>query len=190
MHLILKQNYFQINTNFLKKWASFAEMNNEIALDSFTSLTKLEKYVLLHSQWKVLYDNKSDSVCNLSNGIALLKQIFDWWWVGVYRVNGEQLMLGVFQGPPACTNILKGKGVCGLAWEQGNTLVVDDVREFPGHIACSWESISEIVIPIRLQSGEIWGVLDADSRFLSHFDATDKIELEEFCRNLGVFLSQ
>ncbi len=100
-----------------------------------------------------------------------------------------QLMLGVFQGPPACTNIPKGKGVCGLAWELGKTLVVEDVNAFPGHIACSWESKSEIVIPIRLESGEIWGVLDADSCFLSHFDAIDKIELEEFCRNLGIFLS-
>jgi GAF domain-containing protein len=97
-------------------------------------------------------------------------------------------MLAPFQGPPACTTIELGKGVCGSAWQQATTLVVPDVDLFPGHIACSSESKSEIVIPIHTSTGEIWGVLDVDSEHLSHFDATDQIELEKFCRSLEIIL--
>jgi GAF domain-containing protein len=154
----------------------------------WNSLSKQEKYAALHTQWNGLMDTKVDLVANLSNATALMKTIFQWWWVGFYRVDGKILMLAPFQGPPACTTIELGKGVCGSAWQQATTLVVPDVDLFPGHIACSSESKSEIVIPIHTPTGEIWGVLDVDSEQLSHFDAIDQIELEKFCRSLEIIL--
>jgi GAF domain-containing protein len=154
----------------------------------WNSLSKQEKYAALHTQWNGLMDTKVDLVANLSNATALMKTIFNWWWVGFYRVEGKILMLAPFQGPPACTTIELGKGVCGSAWQQATTLVVPDVDLFPGHIACSSESKSEIVIPIHTPTGEIWGVLDVDSERLSHFDAIDQIELEKFCRSLEMIL--
>jgi len=159
--------------------------NNKI---DWISLSKQEKYAALHTQWNGLMDPKVDFVANLSNATALMKTIFQWWWVGFYRVDGKILMLAPFQGPPACTTIELGKGVCGSAWQQATTLVVPDVELFPGHIACSAESKSEIVIPIHTSTGEIWGVLDVDSERLSHFDAIDQIELEKFCRSLEIIL--
>ncbi len=159
--------------------------NNKI---DWTSLSKQEKYAALHSQWIGLMDQKVDFVANLSNATALMKTIFQWWWVGFYRVEGKILMLAPFQGPPACTIIELGKGVCGAAWQQATTLVVPDVELFPGHIACSAESKSEIVIPIHTNTGEIWGVLDVDSEYLNHFDTIDQIELEQFCRSLEIIL--
>ncbi len=159
--------------------------NNKI---DWISLTKQEKYAALHTQWNGLMDPKVDFVANLSNATALMKTIFQWWWVGFYRVDGKILMLAPFQGPPACTTIELGKGVCGSAWQQATTLVVPDVELFPGHIACSAESKSEIVIPIHTSTGEIWGVLDVDSEHLSHFDTIDQIELEKFCRSLEIIL--
>jgi GAF domain-containing protein len=154
----------------------------------WNSLSKQEKYAALHTQWNGLMDTNVDLVANLSNATALMKTIFQWWWVGFYRVDGKILMLAPFQGPPACTTIELGKGVCGSAWQQATTLVVPDVDLFPGHIACSSESKSEIVIPIHTPTGEIWGVLDVDSERLSHFDAIDQIELEKFCRSLEIIL--
>ena len=159
--------------------------NNKI---DWISLSKQEKYAALHTQWNGLMDPKVDFVANLSNATALMKTIFQWWWVGFYRVDGKILMLAPFQGPPACTTIELGKGVCGSAWQQATTLVVPDVELFPGHIACSAESKSEIVIPIHTSTGEIWGVLDVDSEHLSHFDSIDQIELEKFCRSLEIIL--
>ena len=159
--------------------------NNKI---DWISLSKQEKYAALHSQWNGLMDPKVDFVANLSNATALMKTIFQWWWVGFYRVDGKILMLAPFQGPPACTTIELGKGVCGSAWQQATTLVVPDVELFPGHIACSAESKSEIVIPIHTSTGEIWGVLDVDSEHLSHFDVIDQIELEKFCLSLEIIL--
>ncbi|MCX6177312.1 MAG: GAF domain-containing protein, partial [Bacteroidetes bacterium] len=116
--------------------------NNKI---DWISLSKQEKYAALHTQWNGLMDPKVDFVANLSNATALMKTIFQWWWVGFYRVDGKILMLAPFQGPPACTTIELGKGVCGSAWQQATTLAVPDVELFPGHIACSAESKSEIV---------------------------------------------
>ena len=159
--------------------------NNKI---DWISLSKQEKYAALHTQWNGLMDPKVDFVANLSNATALMKTIFQWWWVGFYRVDGKILMLAPFQGPPACTTIELGKGVCGSAWQQATTLVVPNVELFPGHIACSAESKSEIVIPIHTSTGEIWGVLDVDSEHLSHFDVIDQIELEKFCRSLEIIL--
>ena len=159
--------------------------NNKI---DWISLSKQEKYAELHTQWNGLMDPKVDFVANLSNATALMKTIFQWWWVGFYRVDGKILMLAPFQGPPACTTIELGKGVCGSAWQQATTLVVPNVELFPGHIACSAESKSEIVIPIHTSTGEIWGVLDVDSEHLSHFDVIDQIELEKFCLSLEIIL--
>ena len=167
-------------------------VSRQMALENniidWNSLSKQEKYAALHTQWNGLMDTKVDLVANLSNATALMKTIFQWWWVGFYRVDGKILMLAPFQGPPACTTIELGKGVCGSAWQRATTLVVPDVDLFPGHIACSSESKSEIVIPIHTPTGEIWGVLDADSEHLSHFDAIDQIELEKFCRSLEIIL--
>ena len=167
-------------------------VSRQMALENniidWNSLSKQEKYAALHTQWNGLMDTKVDLIANLSNATALMKTIFQWWWVGFYRVDGKILMLAPFQGPPACTTIELGKGVCGSAWHQATTLVVPDVDLFPGHIACSSESKSEIVIPIHTPTGEIWGVLDVDSEYLSHFDAIDQIELEKFCRSLEIIL--
>ena len=159
--------------------------NNKI---DWISLSKQEKYTALHTQWTGLMDPTVDFVANLCNASALMKTIFQWWWVGFYRVDGKKLMLAPFQGPPACTTIELGKGVCGSAWKLAKTLVVPDVQLFPGHIACSAESKSEIVIPIHTSTGEIWGVLDVDSEHLNHFDTIDQIELEKFCRSLEIIL--
>ena len=167
-------------------------VSRQMALENniidWNSLSKQEKYAALHTQWNGLMDTKVDLVANLSNATALMKTIFQWWWVGFYRVDGKILMLAPFQGPPACTTIELGKGVCGSAWQQATTIVVPDVDLFPGHIACSSESKSEIVIPIHTPTGEIWGVLDVDSDYISHFDTLDQIELEKFCRSLEIIL--
>jgi len=117
-------------------------------------------------------------VANLANIAAALKEQFKWWWIGFYLVKEGQLVLGPFQGPVACTRIQKGRGVCGTSWANAETLIVPDVEQFPGHIACSSYSRSEIVVPL-IHGGEVWGVLDADSEFLSHYDETDKKFLEE-----------
>jgi GAF domain-containing protein len=163
-------------------------MNLDSPQINWPNLSKEEKYQGLHVQWSGLIDPSVDAVANLSNASALLHSIFHWWWVGFYRVEGKRLILGPFQGPPACTSIELGKGVCGSAWAQSTTLLVPDVELFPGHIACSAESKSEIVIPIHTPTGEIWGVLDVDSEHLNHFDKIDQMELEKFCRSLEIIL--
>jgi GAF domain-containing protein len=124
-------------------------------------------------------------IANLANMAAALKEQFSWLWVGFYLVMNDELVLGPFQGPVACTRIQKGRGVCGSAWASAKTLIVDDVEKFPGHIACSSLSRSEIVIPL-LRNGEVWGVLDADSSLLSDFDQTDSIWLEKFVQLITV----
>ena len=121
---------------------------------------------------------ETNLIANLANISAALKEQFKWWWVGFYWVHQDELVLGPFQGPVACTRIKKGRGVCGGAWEQGKTLIVADVEKFPGHIACSSASKSEIVVPV-FQNGIIVGVLDVDSEILAHFDEVDKIYLEK-----------
>lgn len=146
--------------------------------------TKEERYVALLPQLKGLLSGETDEVANLANVAAALKETFGFFWVGFYRVVGDELMLGPFQGPVACTRIRKGRGVCGTAWQEARTLVVPDVDAFPDHIACSSLSRSEIVVPLMDGAGEVWGVLDIDSSELNTFDDVDARFLEEACRLL------
>lgn len=145
--------------------------------------SKEEKYEMLLKQIKGLIEGESNLVANLANMSAALKETFNFFWVGFYLVDGEELVLGPFQGPIACTRIRKGKGVCGTAWSEGRTIVVPDVDAFPGHIACSSLSRSEIVVPLIDHENKVWGVLDVDSEQLDTFDDTDARFLEELCRN-------
>lgn len=139
---------------------------------------KEEQYRSLIPQIKGLLDGEPDLVANLANVAAALKEQFGWFWVGFYLVKGEELVLGPFQGPIACTRIRKNKGVCGASWAKATTLIVPDVEAFPGHIACSSLSKSEIVVPL-IRNNEVKAVLDVDSESLSHFDETDQQYLEE-----------
>lgn len=140
--------------------------------------SKEEQYLALIPQIKALIEGETDLVANLANITGALKEQFGWFWVGFYLVKGEQLVLGPFQGPVACTRISKGRGVCGTSWAKAETLIVPDVEKFPGHIACSSLSRSEIVVPL-INNGAVWGVLDVDSELLDQFDETDKIHLEK-----------
>lgn len=140
--------------------------------------TKEEQYEALLPQIKALVEGEPDLIANLANICGALKEQFGWLWVGFYIVKSEELVLAPFQGPVACTRIKKGKGVCGTAWQKAATLIVEDVEKFPGHIACSSLSKSEIVVPLIL-NGEVKGVLDVDSVSLNEFDETDKKYLEE-----------
>lgn len=146
--------------------------------------TKEEQYQSLLPQIEALLQGEEDEVAKLANLAAALKEQFGWWWVGFYRVKGDELVLGPFQGPVACTRIAKGKGVCGKAWAGKKTIIVEDVHAFPGHISCSVHSRSEIVVPI-FRNGEVWAVLDADSENESHFDETDQLGLEKLAGLLG-----
>jgi L-methionine (R)-S-oxide reductase len=143
-----------------------------------TNISKEEQYRSLIPQIKALISGEDDQIANLANISAALKEQFKWFWVGFYLVKGEELVLGPFQGPVACTRIKKGKGVCGASWERAETLVVPDVDAFPGHIACASASRSEIVLPV-FSNNEIIGVLDVDSEYLSHFDDIDAKYLKE-----------
>jgi GAF domain-containing protein len=134
--------------------------------------SKQNQYDSILPQISSLLDGESDQIANMANVCAALKEQFNFFWVGFYMVKGNELVLGPFQGPVACTRIKLGKGVCGSAWEQKKTLIVPDVDLFPGHIACSSASKSEIVIPI-IRSGKVIGVLDVDSEELNSFDETD-----------------
>lgn len=147
-------------------------------LSIIKSGTRAEQYESLIPQIKGLLTGESDLIANLANVAAALKEQFGWLWVGFYLVNGEELVLGPFQGPVACTRIRKGKGVCGAAWVQGETIIVPDVEAFPGHIACSSASRSEIVLPL-FSAGEVVGVLDVDSESLNEFDEVDARFLAE-----------
>ena len=140
--------------------------------------TKQERYEVLLPQIKAVIEDESDLIANMANVAAMLYETFGFWWTGFYRVVGEELVLGPFQGPMACTRIKKGRGVCGTAWQQEETQVVPDVDKFPGHIACSSLSRSEIVVPVR-QGEDIIAVLDIDSAELNTFDHTDRHYLEE-----------
>ncbi|QKJ30064.1 GAF domain-containing protein [Mucilaginibacter mali] len=137
-----------------------------------TSTSKAEQYQSLIPQIEALLYGETDLVANMANVCAALKEQFNWFWVGFYLVKDSQLVLGPFQGPVACTRINKGKGVCGSSWEQAQTLIVPDVEAFPGHIACSSLSKSEIVLPI-FKNNEVIGVLDVDASELDLFDETD-----------------
>ena len=150
--------------------------------------TKKEQYEALLPQIKALLDDEPDLIANLANTVAALKEQFGWLWVGFYLVKPssfakateekDELVLGPFQGPVACTRIKKGRGVCGAAWQNAETLIVPDVEKFPGHIACSSLSRSEIVVPI-IRNGNVIAVLDVDAVELDHFDETDKKFLED-----------
>ena len=140
--------------------------------------TKQEQYESLIPQIEGLLHGENNLIANLANISAALKEQFNWWWVGFYWIHDAELVLGPFQGPVACTRIKKGRGVCGSAWEKGATNIVPDVEKFPGHIACSSASKSEIVVPV-FQEGNILGVLDVDSAHLSDFDEIDQIYLEK-----------
>ncbi|HEY9004330.1 MAG TPA: GAF domain-containing protein [Mucilaginibacter sp.] len=147
------------------------------------STDKQEQYQSLIPQIEALLEGESDLIANQANVIAALKEQFKWFWVGFYPIKNGELVLGPFQGPVACTRIAKGKGVCGTAWEQGKTLIVPDVEAFPGHIACSSLSKSEIVVPIY-QNNEVVAVLDVDSEELDQFDQTDAQYLEQIVKLL------
>ncbi|MBE6301992.1 MAG: GAF domain-containing protein [Parabacteroides distasonis] len=140
--------------------------------------SKQEQYETLLPQIKSLIEGESDPIANMANVVAALKQTFNFFWVGFYIVREEVLVLAPFQGPIACTRIRYGKGVCGTAWKEGKTQVVPDVELFPGHIACSSNSKSEIVIPL-FKEGKVIGVLDIDSETLNSFDETDVFYLEK-----------
>ena len=151
-----------------------------------TGLTKTEKYSELYPQVKALLKGEPDIIANMANICAALKFAMNFFWVGFYLVKDNQLVLGPFQGPVACTRIQKGKGVCGQAWERNETIIVEDVDRFPGHIACSSLSRSEIVIPIYNAKNEIYGVLDVDSEKYAAFDETDKTELKKILSLLNI----
>ncbi|MES2004680.1 MAG: GAF domain-containing protein [Bacteroidota bacterium] len=140
--------------------------------------SKAEQYQTLIPQIKALIEGEPDLIANLANITGALKEQFGWFWIGFYLVKEEQLVLGPFQGPVACTRINKGRGVCGTSWAKAETLIVPDVEKFPGHIACSSLSKSEIVVPL-IKEGTVWGVLDVDSEQLDQFDKTDQFFLEE-----------
>lgn len=139
--------------------------------------TKEEQYQVLLPQIKGLLEGEPDLIANLANICAALKEQFGWLWVGFYLVKKEELVLGPFQGPVACTRIKKGRGVCGTSWAEAKTLIVPDVEKFPGHIACSSLSRSEIVLPL-FNNNEVVGVLDVDSELLNEFDQTDEKYLQ------------
>ena len=143
-----------------------------------STATKEERYKALVPLIKALLDHERDIIANMANVAAAIKEVFSFWWVGFYKVKGKMLVLGPFQGPVACTRIAYGKGVCGTAWATGEVQIVPDVELFPGHIACSARSKSEIVLPVK-KNGKVVAVLDIDSEHLHTFDETDRRYLEE-----------
>lgn len=155
--------------------------------ESFTvsGTTKKEKYESLLPQIHALIEGENDTIANLSNIMAALKYGMDFFWVGIYFVKNDQLVLGPFQGPVACTRIGFGKGVCGAAWKEKKTIIVKDVDQFPGHIACSNLSKSEIVLPSFGKNGDVNLILDIDSEHLATFDETDRFYLEQVMELIG-----
>ena len=144
---------------------------------SITQGSKTEQYESLTPQIKGLLEGEPDLVANLANITAALKEQFGWFWIGFYLVKNNELVLGPFQGPVACTRIQKGRGVCGTSWQQAETIIVPDVEKFPGHIACSSLSKSEIVVPV-IRNGEVVAVLDVDSDEYDQFDTADQHYLQ------------
>ena len=142
---------------------------------------KIEQYEQLIRQIRSLIEGETDTVAVMSNVAAAIHHAMGFWWTGFYRVVGDELLLGPFQGPVACMHIPFGRGVCGTAWKQGETVIVPDVEQFPGHIACSSESKSEIVVPVFGSNKAVVAVLDIDSEQLNTFDETDRKYLNEIC---------
>ena len=151
-------------------------MAEDLTIDR--AVSKEAQYQSLIPQIEGLLFGETDFVANMANVSAALKEQFNWFWVGFYLVKNDELVLGPFQGPVACTRIAKGKGVCGSSWLQEKTLIVPNVDEFPGHIACASASKSEIVLPL-IKGNQVVGVLDVDSEFLNHFDDIDQTYLEK-----------
>ena len=141
-------------------------------------MNKIKRYELLYEQVKALINKENDNIANMANVAAIIHEAFNFWWTGFYRVIDKELVLGPFQGPVACTRIAYGRGVCGTAWKEKKTIVVEDVHQFPGHIACSSASKSEIVVPI-FKDNQVVAVLDIDSEKLATFDNVDKEWLEK-----------
>jgi len=142
---------------------------------------KTEQYQSLIPQIKGLLDGETDLIANLANVAAAMKEQFNWLWIGFYLVKNGELIVGPFQGPVACTRIRKGKGVCGTSWAKRETIIVPDVEKFPGHIACSSLSKSEIVVPV-IRNNEVIAVLDIDSKEYNSFDETDQQYLEQIVK--------
>jgi GAF domain-containing protein len=143
---------------------------------------KAQKYQMLVSQIASLIEGEDDQIAMMSNVAAAIHQEMKFWWTGFYRVVGDELLLGPFQGPVACMHIPFGRGVCGTAWQRQQTVVVPDVDQFPGHIACSSQSRSEIVVPVFSPDGKVTAVLDIDSENLATFDDVDRQYLEQICQ--------
>lgn len=150
-----------------------------------TGTSKAERYSSLLPQIHALCEGENDITANLANVAAALKQTFGFFWVGFYIVRKNELVLGPFQGPIACTRIAFGRGVCGSSWKEKKTLLVPDVEQFPGHIACSSESKSEIVVPVFNGNGDVIAVLDVDSNVVNDFDTADQFALEQLCDWVG-----
>ena len=146
-------------------------------------MNKIETYQSLLPQIESLISGETDAIANMANVAAALHEAFSFWWIGFYRVEGQQLVLGPFQGPIACTRIPYGKGVCGAAWQRAQTIIVPNVHNFPGHIACSSASNSEIVVPI-IRNSRVIAVLDIDSTDFNTFDETDQLYLEKIAEML------
>lgn len=151
--------------------------------------SKQKKYETLVSQISALILGETNAMANLANTAAAIQMTFQHLWVGFYILENNELVLGPFQGPIACTRIKKGKGVCGTSWAENKTIIVDNVDDFPGHIACSSASVSEIVVPMYDSKNQFYGVLDIDSMHLAQFDLTDQKYLEEICQHLSQTLS-
>lgn len=148
------------------------------------SSNKSEQYRILLKQTRAMFEGEPNQLANMANLCSLVHHSFDHHWTGFYFIDGDELVLGPFQGPPACTRIAKGKGVCGTVWATGQTEIVGNVHEFPGHIACSAKSNSEIALPVRNGSGEIIGVFDIDSVYFDHFNEEDQLGLEQILNEL------
>ena len=167
-HILDKQGFTHCGTIYLA---------NGDPREAYQMSLKANKYKALYNLAKCYFEGEDDLIANMANLSAMIHEGFKFWWTGFYRVVGDELVLGPFQGPTACTKIAYGKGVCGTAWKRGETIVVPDVEEFPGHIACSSESRSEIVVPVW-RDDRIVAVLDIDSEKLGTFTETDKVWLE------------
>ena len=152
-------------------------------------MTKQEKYEEVLPQIVAMIEGENNAISVMANVTAALHETFGWWWTGFYTVNGDRLELGPVQGPVACYRIKRGRGVCGTAWEQDETLIVPDVEQFPGHIACSSLSRSEIVVPMHDKDGKVVAVLDIDSKELNTFDETDKTHLEKLVKDISKSLN-
>lgn len=168
-HILEKEGYKHCGVIYLE---------NGDPREAYQMSLKANKYKALYNLAQCYFEGEDDLIANMANLCAMIHEGFKFWWTGFYRVVGEQLVLGPFQGPTACTKIAYGKGVCGTAWKRGETIIVPDVEQFPGHIACSSESRSEIVVPVW-KDGQIVAVLDIDSEKLGTFNETDKYWLEK-----------